>query len=250
MLRTALGVFRLAVAFPVIGVGSLLIVATMWIPVRIKGIRLAAWLVTLIARLAMLVFNVRFRCDEPDKFFKHHGFVFPNHITFFDILMMVRLLPMRFVSALENRSWPFIGWVAIAIGTVFVNRSDKASRAEARAQLAKAERYPPIVLYPEGAIGPAHSLRPFRYGAFEIAVENGVPYLPCVIVYDYPEAVEWTHGQTFMQVFWRLACYPGPLHARLVPLEVVQPKLGDDPKRLAAEAHRAIAAVLGVTPHM
>jgi len=252
-MRPLLGILRMSIALPTIVIGSLLIIATMWIPIRVRGIKIAAWLLTALASLAMALFNVRFHCAEPEKLFRHQGFVFPNHITYFDILMMVRVLPMRFVSAIENRSMPFIGWVAIAIGTVFVNRSDKQSRAEARTQLAKianAQPFPPIVVYPEGGVGPVRGLQPFRYGAFEIAAEGGVPYLPCAILYSHPEVIVWGQKEGFMDTFWRLACFPGPVEANLMPLIPIQPGPSDDPKQLATDGHRVIAAALGVPPQM
>ena len=82
---TLLGILRMSIALPAIVIGSLLIIATMWIPIRVRGIKIAAWLLTALASLAMVVFNVRFSCPEPEKFLQHHGFVFPNHITYFDI---------------------------------------------------------------------------------------------------------------------------------------------------------------------
>jgi hypothetical protein len=60
----------------------------------------------------------------------------------------------------------------------------------------------------------------------------------------------WGETEGFMDTFWRLACFPGPIVAELVPLRVVQPQPTDDPKRLAAEAHREIAAAMGVVPKM
>src|SRR5574341_297678 len=97
-MRTLLGLFRLSIAFPAIAAASLLILLASLLPIRIRGIRLAPWLCTLAARFAMFLFNVRFACPEPQKFFSHQGFVFPNHISYFDILMMLTLLPMRFLS--------------------------------------------------------------------------------------------------------------------------------------------------------
>jgi 1-acyl-sn-glycerol-3-phosphate acyltransferase len=248
-MRTLLGLVRLSIAFPAIAVASILILLLSPLPVRIRGVRMAAWLCTLAARFAMFLFNIRFSCPEPQKFFSHQGFVFPNHISYFDILMMMALLPMRFLSRMENRSWPFIGWVAIAIGTVFVDRGDKQSRADAREQLMKVERFPPIVLYPEGRIGPARALQPFRYGAFEIVAEGDVPFLPCALVYSQPEVIAWG-DESFLKAFWRLARYPGPIDARLVPLTPVQPGPAADPKQLATEAHQAVAAALGVPSQM
>jgi 1-acyl-sn-glycerol-3-phosphate acyltransferase len=211
---------------------------------------LSAWFTTLAARLAMLVFNVRFRCADPTLITQHQGFIFANHISYFDILMILHVLPVRFLSAEENRKLLFIGAVAEAIDTVFVNRSDKASRAAARQTLLDTRKYPPIVLYPEGGVGPANSLQAFRYGAFETAMEGRTPYLLAAIRYSHAEVIVWGKNEGFMDTFWRLARFPGPVLAELVPLRVVHPQPGDDPKRLAVEAHRDIAAAMGVMPKM
>src|SRR5690606_16401682 len=110
-----------------------------------------------------------------------NGFVFPNHSTYLDILMMTHLIPMRFVAKQEVKRYPFVGPLAKAIGCVFVKRESKASRAQARVTLGKAERFPPIVLFPEGKTGSGETLQTFRQGAFEIAVAHEIPFLPCVI---------------------------------------------------------------------
>lgn len=249
-MRTILGALRLAIAVPVILVTALLIVLFGWVPVRVGGARLAAWLTTLAARLAMIVFNVRYHCANPAAFQQHRGLIFANHISYFDILMLQALLPLRYLAASETRRMLVIGWVAEAVGTVFVNRGDKNSRAQARAQLVQAEKFPAIVMYPEGGVGPANSLQSFRYGAFEIAMEARAPYLLAAIRYTHPEIIVWGQTEGFFDTFWRLACYPGPIHGEVVYLGTVSPAPEADPKRLAVEAHRRIAEAMGVPPVM
>jgi 1-acyl-sn-glycerol-3-phosphate acyltransferase len=183
------GVYRLSLIVIIISVGTLLILPTIWLPFRIRGIKPSAWVVTFMTRFFMLIFNIRYICPEPEKFNNLAGFVFPNHSTFLDILMMTQLIPMRFVAKQEVKRFPIVGPLAIAIGCVFVNRENKDSRIEARIKLAAAERYPPIVLFPEGKTGSGETIQPFRYGAFEIAVEHEIPFLPCVILFDKPEYV-------------------------------------------------------------
>jgi 1-acyl-sn-glycerol-3-phosphate acyltransferase len=237
------GYFRLCFIVIVISVGTLFILPTVWLPFRIGNINASAWGVTIMTRLFMVLFNIRYICPEPEKFRRLEGFVFPNHSTFLDILMMTHLIPMRFVAKQEVRRYPIIGALGKAIGCVFVKRDNKASRAEARLTLGEVDRYPPVVLFPEGKTGPGDTLQPFRHGAFEIAVENEIPYLPCVIVFDKPEYVRWL-GQKFLKVIWRLASRSGPLTAQLIPLDVVYPKKDDDPVKLADEAFERMAAVL------
>lgn len=244
-MRRLLGWLRFAVALPTIALAASLILLIGWMPVKFKGIRLGPWLATLTARFGLRLFNIRFHCPAPETFWQHSGFVFANHITYFDIPLVMAVIPLRFVSALETKAWPFIGQAATALDTVFVNRGDKQSRAAAREQLAQTPKYPPIVVYVEGGIGPPQALQPFRYGAFEIAAANATPYLLCVIRYDHAEVMAW-QNESFMAAFWRLACFPGPIRAELIPLGAVRPTPDADPQRLAEEAHTIMATALGI----
>jgi 1-acyl-sn-glycerol-3-phosphate acyltransferase len=248
-MRFLRGLLRLFVTFVALALVGVLIPPLALVPVRVRGARLAAWICTLTARFAMRLFNVRFACPAPEKFWQHRGLVFPNHLSYFDILMLFHILPMRFVSKAEVRAWPFVGWAAVAVGTVFVKREKKESRTQVRQDLARAGRYPPIVLFPEGGTGEANGLRPFRYGAFEIAVEHRIPYLLCAIVYERPEIMIW-RNESIVHALWRLACAAGPIHAQLVPLALVDPQPGDDPRQLAVQAHQRVAEALKVPTQM
>ena len=253
LLATLIGAARFGMAVLVLIVFSLLIVLTIWIPLEIGGARIAAWLTTLAARLAMLVFNVRYRCADPAAIRNHRGLIFPNHISYFDILMMVHTLPLRFLSAIENKSMPLIGMVATAIGTVFVDRGEKASRVESRRQIGAAPSHPALVLFPEGGIGPGGTLEPFRYGAFEIAVESGKAVLPVVIQYSRPDMIQWDwrNGETMWAALWKLARYLGPpISATATPLAPVTPASGEDGETLAIRVHRAMADALGYPSRM
>ncbi|MFZ0545703.1 MAG: 1-acyl-sn-glycerol-3-phosphate acyltransferase [Candidatus Promineifilaceae bacterium] len=241
-MRIIRGVYRLTAIVLIILGGTALILPTIWLPFRIRGIKPSAWGVTIITRFFMLIFKVRYICLEPEKFRRLEGFVFPNHSTYLDILMMTHLIPMRFVAKEEVKRFPIVGALGKAIGCVFVKRENKESRAQARVILAKAERFPPIVLFPEGKTGSGETLQEFRYGAFEIAVENEIPFLPCVILFDKPEYVRWL-GEKFPKVIWRLASRPGWLTAKLVPLDVIHPKKEDDARKLAEEVYQEMSAV-------
>jgi 1-acyl-sn-glycerol-3-phosphate acyltransferase len=237
------GFSRLLFIVIVLLLGTAAVLLTAWFPWRIRGARPAAWLVTLMARIFTLVFRVRVHCPEAARLRALKGFVFPNHTTYLDIIMAVYVLPMRFVAKSEIRNYPLIGTIARAIGCVFVDRQDKASRAQTRNVLAQAELTPPIVLYPEGKTGGGDGLQPFRHGAFEIAAQNSIPFLPCVIVYDRPEIVRWL-GDTFTRAIWRLASRPGAVNAHLILLETVQPTPADDPAVLAQTTYDKMAAAL------
>ncbi len=67
-------------------------------------------------------------------------------------MLLVDILPTRFLAKAEVKQWPFIGWIGTAVDTVFVNRKDKTSREQARQSITALDHYPPIVIFPEGGI--------------------------------------------------------------------------------------------------
>ncbi|MEP0547974.1 MAG: lysophospholipid acyltransferase family protein [Rhodothermales bacterium] len=246
-LGSLVGAARFAAAGFVVVVGTVVVLATGWAPLRVRGARLAGWVVTGMARTATTLFGVRIVCDQPERLRLHRGFVFPNHVSFVDILVLLHLFPLRFLSNHVVERTLFVGWVAKAIGTVFVDRRDSEARAEARRELADAlaeQDHPPLVLFPEGRIGEGEVLHPLRRGAFEVAAEGAIPYLLCAIRYSDLDAVHWRRREPFFAALWRLARHRGPLTARLVFLGSVHPTPADDPDALVRHAESLLGAAI------
>ncbi|MBK8905932.1 MAG: 1-acyl-sn-glycerol-3-phosphate acyltransferase [Anaerolineaceae bacterium] len=237
------GILRLVTFLNLLFITTLLVLATAWLPGRIRGVRLSAWLLVPVCRLLLLVFNVQFTALEAERITKHDGFIFPNHLSFLDVILLLTIFPVRFLSKVELASWPLIGWIARAVDTVFVNREDKVSREKARDALVQIRTFPAVTLFPEGGIfQPPDELKPFRYGAFEIAQAGGVPFIPAVFFYEPLDIVFW-RDEHLLTAVWRFATRPEPIKARLTLLRTVQPGPEDDPRQLALEAHGAMAAV-------
>ena len=244
MIKWLLGYYRLSLCGLLIGfVGTLLIISS-WLPIKIKGYPISMWLLIGLVRVVLFIFNVQVDCTDPDRLRQHHGFIFPNHMTYLDVLVLVSIAPLRFLAKNEVRSMPVIGQVAQSIGCVFVNRDDKSSRAEARTKLSKVETFPPVVLFPEGKRNPGDHLLPFRYGAFEIVIRGQTPFLTCVIEYDQPEIAIWHRGESIIKAALRLAAHDKPIRATLKPLSVVTPTPDDDPVQMSLITHEAMTAVL------
>lgn len=249
-MRSLLGAFRLLITILVVLVGALFVLPAALLRLRHRNAPLAAWICTWVARVAMIPFGIRYRCHNPALIRAHSGLILPNHITLWDILMVLHVAPMRFLSNIGNKSIPVIGLVAEAIGTVWIDQKDRKSRKAARDAIMAAPKYPPIVLFPEGGIGPANTLRPFRFGAFEICRDCQTPFLPVVIKYSHAKAFEWLEGEPFHKVFWDIACTPGPIIGEVIALEPHTPAPDADIPALAAATHRRMADVLGVAPTM
>jgi 1-acyl-sn-glycerol-3-phosphate acyltransferase len=240
-----IGLWRTLTVALILIVGTIFILLTMWLPVRVKNIPLSAWSITIMARVAAKVLGVSIHCPDQERVFQHTGFVFPNHCSYFDILILAYLLPARFVAKKEVAFWPVIGLIARGIGCVFVNRADKNSRAEARQELAhQPSYYPPIVVYPEGKRNPGFVLLPFRYGAFEVAAAGSVPFLPLAIIYNRPDIFVWHRSEYFFTAAWRLASHRGPLMAQVVVCDPVTPTPEADPAGLAQTTHAHLQEIL------
>lgn len=224
------------------------------IPGRYHGARWAGWLITLVARTFNRIFDLRFYCTDAPRLVRHHGLIFPNHSSYLDIVAMLTTSPTRWLAAIEVRNRPFIGQLASAAETVFVNRGNKDSRKEARDAVSRALRtspYPPIVIFPEGKLDPGISLYPFRHGAFELAIQNEVPFLPVALQYNRPEITTWFGGlrnEPLMKAVWRLACHRGRISVNVIVLDAMHPTRADSPEMLAIVTQRAIEQALGFEP--
>jgi 1-acyl-sn-glycerol-3-phosphate acyltransferase len=239
---------RITLLLLVIGVGALFVLLLGLIPIRVGGARLATWPVTVMARLFMRVAGIAYHCPAPDVVRNHDGLIFCNHTAFIDTLMVLSLTPARFLSTKGVRKLPIIGQIAVALETIFVNRRSQEARVASRTEIAEALRertYPPLVLFPEGTIGPGHTLLPFRYGAFEIARQEGVAILPCALYYEPLQIVTWYESKaTLPAMAWQLVMHRTPVKAHLIPLPVIHLKPEDNVAQVAEQTRQALQAAL------
>jgi 1-acyl-sn-glycerol-3-phosphate acyltransferase len=244
MIKWLLGYYRLSLCGLIIGFGGTLLILSSWLPITIKGYHISMWLLLGIVRSLLFILNVHVDCPDPDRLRQHHGFIFPNHVSYLDILVLVSIAPLRFLAKDEVRTMPIIGQVAKSIGCVFVKRNDKKSRAAARIKLSQVATFPPVVLFPEGKRNPGDRLLPFRYGAFEIVIRGQTPFLTCVIEYDQLDIAIWHRGESIIKALLRLASYPHQVKAQLTPLRVTTPANDADPVQMSLAEHAAMTAVL------
>ena len=234
----------MALAVLALTLGFLAILLVSIIPIKVRRASLASWVTTWLARSLLRILAIHVVWTNKAAFAGHEGFIFPNHISFADILVMAAYAPVRFLAKAEVASWPMIGYIGKSIGSVFVKRENKESRTAAREALRHLEPFPPIILFPEGGTGPPGVLRPFRYGAFEIVISSQVPFLPCIIDYgDNAAAVYWGDENLFQSIYKMLTQSRSQVTATVVPLRPVAPLPDDDPKLMAIAIHGAMEAL-------
>ncbi len=160
--------------------------------------------------------------------------VVANHSSELDVMYCYRLVksPTVFIGKAELAKLPLFGFF-FKRSSITVDRNSIASKRQvlekARRRLARGSG---MCIYPEGGIpkDPRVRLAPFKNGAFQLAVEAGVPILPIT----FPD--NRRHFPDFKQ-----GGFPGRIRATVhAPIETA----GADPDALNAQVYDLILAEL------
>jgi len=159
-----------------------------------------------------------------------------NHQSMIDVCALFRAVPvpLRFALKRELAAVPVVGWYARAMGMVFIDRSNaRDARDKLRSAVAHLRGASAIVAFPEGTRSRDGSVGPFKGGAFQLAIEAGVPVVPVAI-----------SGSGAVLPASGFAVRPGTIRLRFgepLSTEGLQPQ---DRNALAQRARSAIAAML------
>jgi 1-acyl-sn-glycerol-3-phosphate acyltransferase len=143
--------------------------------------KVANWMTRLFLRLAGIAVLARGLENLP----RGPAVLAPNHTSYMDALVLVSLLEWRGYAFVAKRE--FLGNFVMrtllkGFGCVFVERFDVQKSAEHVDELVVAakEGASPIV-FAEGTLQRRSGLLPFRTGAFQVAVQAGIPVVPVAL---------------------------------------------------------------------
>jgi 1-acyl-sn-glycerol-3-phosphate acyltransferase len=130
-----------------------------------------------------------------------------NHQSILDILVVNCLgYRCKWVSKVENMSVPVLGWYLRMADYITVDRGNDESKAEMLAKsFACLKRGCSVMLFPEGTRSKDGAPGFFKRGAFQLAIQAGVPILP--IVLDGTSSILPKHG---------LKLKPGSVYVRVL----------------------------------
>jgi 1-acyl-sn-glycerol-3-phosphate acyltransferase len=171
--------FRRAVALVLVLGG---IVLRYW-KLRVRGPlsleRRAQWLQDACVRILR---SMEIRCQVEGEI-PRHGLVVANHLSYLDIVIVSAAMPCFFVAKSEIDSWPYFGKAARAGGTMFIDRSRRASAEKVAAMISERLTLPvPVLFFPEGTSTNGTMLR-FHSRLFEPAIRDGAPVTAAAISY-------------------------------------------------------------------
>jgi len=200
--------------------------------------------------LAILNVRLSVKGEVPDLSAAGVMFV-ANHISWLDIYLLDAVCPVRFVSKAEVRAWPVIGWLAVRIGTLFIERARRHDTARAGREVVDALRQGDCVaVFPEGTTSNGTLLRPFHASLLQSAINSGASLWPVAIRYVHRDGTAnispaYVDDMSFADSLHRILAEP-ELVAEITYLEPL-PVQGLSRRELAALAERAIANALNLT---
>ena len=137
------------------------------------------------ARVLARLIPMRVRVEGREHVDPHQSYVLvSNHQSQCDILVLYGWLGIDFkwVMKKELRKVPGIGVACERLGHIFIDRFDHAS-ALATLESAKTRIVDgtSVIFFPEGTRSRDGKLRPFKKGAFRMALDLGLPILPLTV---------------------------------------------------------------------
>ena len=143
------------------------------------------WLSRPWAAVILGLSGVRVRVEGISRIPRDRPVIFiSNHQSHFDILALTRALPgqYRVVAKKELFAIPVFGWALWLAGFIKIDRSDR-DRAFRSLDLAARTiaRGRSVLIFAEGTRSRDGSLRPFKKGAFVLAINSSCPIVPVSI---------------------------------------------------------------------
>jgi 1-acyl-sn-glycerol-3-phosphate acyltransferase len=127
--------------------------------------------------------------------------VVANHLSTLDIMVcfLALPLPIRYLAKKELFRIPLLAQAMRAVGIIEVDRAARSSihasvNRQARDLIAHSRS---LIIYPEGTRPRDGVMKPFKKGAFTMAISSQLPVLPLSIHGTYEAAVPgkpWFHG--------------------------------------------------------
>ncbi len=138
-----------------------------------------------------------------------HYILIGNHPSAFEDVGVPALFDVYSLAKMEVRNWWIAGRLNRAAGTLFVQRESRESRRVASGQIiAELRKGHNVAIYPEGGCKGRRIFSSFRYGAFDISLQTGIPIVPVFLHYEAQDDFEWKPGQTLVRKIWHFMTAP------------------------------------------
>ena len=173
-----------------------------------------------------------------------------NHASWLDIFVLGAGKRVFFVSKSDVRSWPGIGWLTRAAGTVFINRRAREARAHRDLLSMRLGHGHKLLFFPEGTSTDGRRVLPFRTTLFEAFFSRDLAedllLQPVAVIYRAPPGADarfygWWGDMTFGAHLLKVLAAPRQGAVDVVYLDPVRVSDFSHRKALAAACHAAVS---------
>lgn len=118
--------------------------------------------------------------------------VVANHVSWLDILAINASRPCRFVAKADVRSWPLVGTLVAAAGTLFIERDRPRDALRVVHHLAEQLQAGGVLaVFPEGTTSDGQGVLPFHANLLQGALATNTPVQPLGLSYRRAPAATW-----------------------------------------------------------
>ena len=125
---------------------------------------------------------------------RHRGAVVANHTSWLDIFSLNAAQRIYFVSKSEVASWPGIGWLAKATGTLFIERNPKHARKQTEVFQQRLLDNHRLLFFPEGTSTDGQQVLPFKTTLFQSffapELRDVIWVQPVTVIYTAPNGTD------------------------------------------------------------
>lgn len=139
----------------------------------------------LLSICARKIFAVKLIITGEASYLKERGnFIIANHLSYLDGIILSSLFPLIFVTKLQVKKWPVIGWMSQVGHTVFIDRQRRLRSIESiekiRDLLKKGIN---VLFFPECTSTDGSRILPFNAAYFQAPLDAGAAIIPVTIQY-------------------------------------------------------------------
>lgn len=159
-----------------------------------------------------------------------------NHQSAMDIIALYGWLGIdfRWVMKQEIRKIPFLGYACYRIGHVYIDRKNQEAAIKSL-ETAKGQIHSgtSVLFFPEGTRTDSSALKPFKKGAFKMALDLGLPVLPITL-----------NGADYVMPNKTLSLMPGTVEMTIHPSISTEGMTDDDIEDLMQKSFIAVNSAI------
>ncbi len=189
--------------------------------------------------LTKLLSLLRVRVHIHGNSFSYPKVIIANHISWLDVILLCRYYQGHFIAKKEIQSWPLLGAMISAIGTLFIERSKKRDTKLIAGQIQQIiQNRHNIIFFPEARTGDGKKINKIYPALFQYAIDAAMDIQPVLLVYHDSsgipsDAVPYRKDQNLLTSVWQVLGQK-EIHAHIYLLQSISTK-NKERKSLAAK---------------